>query len=52
MDTITCPPLAAMAVLLPGSPAAATPDTLGSVIVTLYLLWCGVKTLRESASAA
>jgi len=42
----------ATVLLLPGSPAAATLDTLGSVIVALYLLWCGVKTLRESASAA
>ena len=42
----------ATVLLLPGSPAAATLDTLGSVVVALYLLWCGVKTLRESASAA
>ena len=42
----------ATVLLLPGSPAAAALDTLGSVVVALYLLWCGVKTLRESASAA
>ncbi len=42
----------ATVLLLPGSSAAAVLDTLGSVVVALYLLWCGVKTLRESASAA
>ncbi len=34
--------------LLPGSPLAARLDTLGSAVVSLYLLWCGIKTVRES----
>ena len=34
--------------LLPGSPLAARLDTLGSTVVSLYLLWCGIKTVRES----
>ena len=34
--------------LLPGSPLAARLDTLGSAVVSLYLLWCGIKTVREN----
>lgn len=33
--------------LLPGTTLAARLDTLGSGIVSLYLLWCGIKTVRE-----
>ena len=33
--------------LLPGSALSARLDTLGSAIVSLYLLWCGIKTIRE-----
>ena len=34
--------------LLPGSPLAARLDTLGSAVVSLYLLWSGIKTVREN----
>ena len=34
--------------LLPGSPLAARLDTLGSAVVSLYLLWSGIQTVRES----
>ena len=34
--------------LLPGSALSAKLDTLGSAIVSLYLLWCGMKTIREA----
>jgi len=34
--------------LLPGSALSARLDTLGSAIVSLYLLWCGIKTIREA----
>ena len=34
--------------LLPGSALSARLDTLGSAIVSLYLLWCGMKTIREA----
>ena len=33
--------------LLPGSALSARLDSLGSAIVSLYLLWCGIKTIRE-----
>ena len=34
--------------LLPGSALSAKLDILGSAIVSLYLLWCGMKTIREA----
>lgn len=34
-------------VLLPGSAAASMLDTVGSAIVSVYLIYCGIRTLRE-----
>lgn len=34
--------------LLPGSALSARLDILGSAIVSLYLFWCGIKTIREA----
>lgn len=34
--------------ILPGSPVSAWLDSIGSVIVALYLIWCGIKTIYES----
>ena len=36
--------------LFPSSAAAGYLDTVGSVIVAVYLAWCGVKTVRESSA--
>lgn len=33
--------------LFPGTAAAYYLDIVGSIIVALYLIWCGIKTLRE-----
>lgn len=33
--------------LFPGSAAAYYLDMTGSIIVALYLIWCGIKTVRE-----
>ena len=44
-----CVTLALAAVtFFPASPASAGLDTVGSVIVAAYLVWCGMKTVRES----
>lgn len=43
-----CVTVALAAVLLfPGSDAALWLDQGGSIIVAIYLVWCGVKTVRE-----
>lgn len=34
--------------LFPASGAAYYLDLIGSVIVALYLIWCGIKTIREN----
>lgn len=34
--------------LFPASAAAYYLDLIGSVIVALYLIWCGIKTIREN----
>ena len=39
-------------VLLPGSPVSRRLDFLGSLLVALYLLRCGLQTVREADSAA
>lgn len=36
--------------LLPGSPLSAKLDFVGSIIVAAYLVWCGIKTIWESAT--
>jgi len=36
-------------VIAPASTVSAHLDRIGSVLVALYLLWCGVKTIREAA---
>ena len=36
--------------LFPASDAAYYLDIIGSVIVALYLIWCGFKTIRENRS--
>lgn len=46
VDTCVTIALGAVA-LFPTSPAAAMLDAAGSAVVALYLLWCGVRTLRE-----
>ena len=33
--------------LFPASPAAGWIDLIGSVIVAVYLIWCGIQTIRE-----
>ena len=33
--------------LLPGSPVSEWLDRIGSVIVALYLIWCGIQTILE-----
>lgn len=37
--------------LFPGSPAAAWLDFAGSIVVALYLVYCGGKTIREYSKA-
>lgn len=45
----TCVTAALLSVaLFPASPVSARLDRIGSVIVAVYLVWCGVKTLREN----
>ena len=39
-------------VLLPGSPVSRRLDFLGSLLVALYLLRCGLQTVREADNAA
>ena len=34
-------------VLLPSSPLSYYLDLIGSVIVALYLIWCGIQTIAE-----
>lgn len=34
--------------LFPASAAAAALDAVGSVIVAVYLVWCGAKTIGET----
>jgi len=36
--------------LFPASSAAYYLDLIGSVIVAVYLIWCGVKTIRENGT--
>ena len=44
-----CVSIALIAVwLFPGSGAAYVLDMAGSAIVALYLVWCGMKTIREA----
>jgi len=38
-------------VLLPGSAASYYMDLIGSVIVALYLIWCGIQTIMERLKA-
>lgn len=48
----TCVTAALLSVaLFPGSPLSYRLDLIGSVIVAVYLVWCGVKTLRENRQA-
>jgi divalent metal cation (Fe/Co/Zn/Cd) transporter len=35
-------------VLLPGSPASYWLDFVGSLVVALYLIWCGIRTVLEA----
>lgn len=42
----------ATVMLFPGSPASIWLDRIGSIIVALYLVWCGIKTLREQTKTA
>ena len=45
----TCVTIALLSVtMLPGSPVSAWLDRIGSVIVALYLIWCGVRTIWEA----
>ena len=45
-----CVTLALLTVLLlPGSPVAHGFDLIGSVVVALYLVYCGIRTRRENA---
>lgn len=45
-----CVTVALLAVaLFPMSPAALYLDKIGSVVVAVYLVWCGVRTVRELA---
>ena len=45
----TCVTIALLSVaLFPGEAFSAWLDMIGSVIVALYLVWCGFKTLREN----
>lgn len=47
-----CVTAALMSVLLlPGSPVSALLDTVGSVIVAAYLVYCGAKTVKERVMA-
>lgn len=46
VDTCVTIALAAVA-LFPGSAAALWLDKVGSIIVAVYLIWCGVKTILE-----
>ena len=50
MDTITCPTAALVSVAV--APEAALSlwlDRIGSLVVAVYLVWCGVKTIWEAA---
>ncbi len=47
----TCVTIALLSVvILPDSPVSYYLDMVGSAIVAVYLVWCGVKTIRESCS--
>ncbi len=48
VDTCVTIALAAVA-LLPTSPLADWIDRIGSIVVAVYLILCGIKTVRESA---
>ena len=37
-------------VIAPGSPVSDWLDFIGSLIVALYLIWCGIQTIREALS--
>lgn len=44
-----CVTLALLSVaLMPGSPVSAWLDFAGSLVVALYLIWCGIRTIREN----
>ena len=46
----TCVTIALLSVAIaPASPVSAWLDFTGSIIVALYLIWCGGKTIREAA---
>lgn len=49
----TCVTIALLSVAIaPGSPLSAMLDFIGSIIVALYLIWCGGKTIWEAARKA
>lgn len=49
----TCVTIALTAVaLFPKSQAAFYLDLVGSIIVAIYLIWCGIKTLKENTPAS
>lgn len=39
-------------VIAPGSTLSARLDTIGSIIVAAYLVWCGIKTIWEAVKTA
>ena len=47
----SCVTIALLSVAIaPGSPVSAWLDSIGSVIVAAYLVWCGVRTVYESVT--
>ncbi len=45
----TCVTIALLSVvIMPDSPVSYYLDMVGSAIVAVYLVWCGIKTIRES----
>ena len=49
----TCVTVALLSVLiLPDSPVSYWLDLIGSLIVALYLIWCGVRTIWEATHSA
>ena len=47
VDTGITIPLAVVAIR-PGTRAAGYLDTIGSVLVSAYMIWCGIRTIREN----
>ncbi len=47
VDTGITIPLAVVAIR-PGTGAAGYLDTIGSVLVSAYMIWCGIRTIREN----